>query len=150
MSVRTKAIWVVGASPVAFVPGAALLLRLVPAQPRPAIQTAQSFVACLQAHEPERAYRLTTQQSEVGTSLGEFQGIVRQQWPGKAPNAVQLVAVRPFQSYRNRLRRWFRGQAMDPAEQWLGFSVGGLPFEVRETHADGAGWKVDHFQSHAG
>ena len=135
---------------VAFVLGVALLLRTVPARPGSAIQTAQSFVDGLRAHELERAYRLITQRSGVGASFGEFQGIVRQQWPGTPPALIRFLAVRPFQSYGNRLTRWLQGRATDPAELWLEFSVDGTPFEVRETRADGGEWKVDSFQSHAG
>ena len=66
------------------------------------------------------------------------------------PGAARFVAARPFQSYGNRLRRWWQGRPVDPPQCWLEFSVDGVPFQVREVRTDGGGWEVDLFQSHAG
>ena len=135
---------------VAVVLGVGLLLRVIPAQPSAAIATAQGFVDCLRARELQRAYQLTTQRSEVGSDLAEFQTIVWQQWPTTAPASVRFEAVRPFQSHGNRLRRWLHGQEIDPPQLRLEFSVGGVPFTVRETRGPSGEWKVDSFASHAG
>lgn len=129
---------------------AGLLLRVIPAQPGSAIKTAQSFVDGLRTHELQQAYQRTTQRGEVGSSLAEFQAVVRRQWPATAPAYVRFEAVRPTQSYGNRLRRWLRGQEVDPPQLWLEFSVGGVPFTVRETRGHDGEWKVDYFESHAG
>ena len=130
--------------------GTFLLLWTVPARPTSAIRHAQSFVDCLGSHELERAYRLTTQRGEVGRSFGDFQGIVRQQWPGVTASPVRFLSARPAQSYGNRLRRWFQGREIEPPERWLEFSADGVPFQVRETRAGGREWRVSSFQSHAG
>ena len=129
---------------------ALLFLWVVPARPRAAIQVAQSFVEDLRSHELEQAYQLTTQQAEVGRSLEEFQNVVRQQWPAIPPASVRFLEARPRQAYGNRLRRWWRGQKMDPPQAWLEFTVDGMPFQVRARRMDGGGWKVDFFESHAG
>ena len=149
MTKRAKATWTATLGLLVGASGVGLFLRLVPARPERAIRAAQNFVDCLRSHEWERAYELTNRQSDVGKNLGEFQGIVHQQWPGAPPAPAQFLAVRPFQSYGNRLRRWVHGQEMDPQEVSLEFSVDGVPFEVRETRVGGE-WKVNYFQSHAG
>ena len=107
-------------------------------------------MACLQARELSQAYLLTTQQGEVGKSFADFQQVVHQQWPEGTAAPVQRLAVGPFQSYGNRLRRWFRGQKVEMPELHVGFSVGGVPFEVREKYVGKEEWKVSYFQAHAG
>lgn len=150
MFTRSKLVWAAFALCVAVAGVGGWLLRVVPARPGAAVRTAQDFVECLRAHDLERAYRLTTRRGEVGGSFEEFRGVVRQQWPAAAPVPVRFVAVGPFQSYGNRLRRWFHGREADPKEVWLEFSVGGVPFGVRAARTDGGEWKVSYFQSHAG
>ena len=150
MTNRWKVTWTVVLGLFAGAIGAGLFLRLVPARPEKAIQTAQSFVDCLRSHELEHAYRLTTRQGEVGKSVGEFQKVVRQQWPGARTVSVRFLTAHPSQSYGNRLRRWSNGQEVDPQELWLEFSVDGLPFQVREARVGSGEWKVSYFQAHAG
>ena len=150
MTNRRKVTWTVVLGLFAGALGVGLFLRLVPARPETAIQTAQSFVDCLRSHELEQAYQLTTRQSEADRSFAEFQGIVRQQWPGAPPVSVRFLAAHPSQSYGNRLRRWVHGQEVDPQELWLEFSVDGMPFQVREARVGGGEWKVSYFQAHAG
>ena len=150
MTNKRKVTWIVGFGLFAGTLGVGLFLRLVPARPETAIRTAQSFVDCLHSHELEQAYRLTTRQSEAGRSFGEFQNVVRQQWPGAPPVSVRFLGVHPSQSYGNRLRRWVNGQEIDPQDLWLEFSVDGMPFQVREARVGGGEWKVRSFQAHAG
>ncbi len=150
MSIQAKRILTVSGLLAAVVLGAGLLLRMISAQPRSAIKTAQSFVDGLRDGKLQQAYQLTTRRDEVGGSLAEFQAVVRQQWPATAPASVRFKEARPFQSYGNRLRRWLHGREADPPQLWLEFSVDGVPFTVREARAGGGEWKVDYFESHAG
>ena len=150
MTNKRKVTWTVGLGLFAGALGVDLFLRLVPARPEMAIRTAQSFVDCLRSNQLEQAYRLTTRQSEVSRSFGEFQSIVRQQWPGAPLVSVRFLTAHPSQSYGNRLRHWVHGQEVDPQELWLEFSVDGMPFQVREARVCGGGWKVSSFQAHAG
>ena len=149
MPAQSKIIWV-SAGVLASVLGASLYAWVVPAQPRPAIQTAESFVGFLKGRKLEQAYRLTTQKDEVGRSLTAFQTIVDQQWPGVPTAPVKRLAVGPFQSHGNRWRRWMQGREVELPELRVEFSVGGVPFEVRERNAGHGEWKVSYFQSHAG
>ena len=150
MTKRAKVTWIVSLGLLVSALGVGLFLRLVPIRPERAIRTAQNFVDRLRSHDWEQAYELTTRQSDVGKSLGEFQGIVRRQWPEAPPASMRFLAARPFQSYGNRLRRWVHGQEIDPKEMSLEFSIDGLPFEVREKRVGRGEWKVSYFQSHAG
>ncbi len=150
MLIRAKRILTVSGLLIAVALGVGLLLRMIPAQPSSAIGTAQSFVEGLRDGKFQQVYPLTTRRGEVGGNLAEFQAVVRQQWPATAPASVRFEAVRPSQSYGNRLRRWLYGRDADPPQLWLEFSVDGVPFTVREMRGDGGEWKVDYFESHAG
>ena len=130
--------------------GAGWLLHAVPVRPGQALRTAERFVELLQAQDLSGAYGLTTQRGDVGRSLEEFQSVVRRQWPGDRSAMVRRLAVGPFQSYGNRLRRWLRGQQVEMPELHVEFSVGGVPFEVRERSTKDGEWKVSYFQTHAG
>ena len=150
MSIQAKRILTVSGLLAVVVLGADLLLGMIPARPSSAVRTAQSFVDGLRDSKLQQAYQLTTRRGEVGGSLAEFQAVVRQQWPATAPAFVRFKEARPFQSYGNRLRRWLHGREADPPQLWLEFSVGGVPFTVREIHGLDGEWKVDYFESHAG
>ena len=150
MRVRSATLWIALAAVVAVMLGAGVFLRTVPARPGQAIRTAEKFVDCLRTQELLQAYQLTTQRGDVGKSFADFQKVVRQQWPEGAAAPVQRLAVSPFQSYGNRLRRWLRRQEIEMPEVHVEFSVGGMPFEVRERYVGRGEWKVSYFQAHAG
>lgn len=130
--------------------GAGWLLRAIPARPGRALQTAEKFVELLKAQDLPGAYQLTTRRGGVGSNLEEFQTVVRQQWPGGTSATIRRLAVGPFQSYGNRLRRWLRSQQVEMPELYVEFSVGGVPFKVSERYTKDGEWKVSYFQTHAG
>ena len=150
MRIRPITLWIVLAVVAVGAVVVGLLLRTVPAQPRQAIRTAEKFADCLKTQELPQAYQLTTQRGDVGKSFTDFQKVVGQQWPEGTTGPVQRLAVWPFQSYGNRLRRWLRGQEVEMPELHVQFSVGGVPFEVRERYVGKGEWKVSYFQAHAG
>ncbi len=150
MRIRPAILWIVLAVLVTGILGAGVFLRTVPARPGQAIRTAEKFVDCPKTQELTQAYQLTTQRGDVGKSFVDFQKVVRQQWPEGTTAPIRRLAVSPFQSYGNRLRRWLQGQEVEMPEVHVEFSVGGMPFEVRERYVGKGEWKVSYFQAHAG
>ena len=116
-------------------------------KPALAIQTAQQFLAHLQAKAFNNAYALTTHNGLVGKTALELELITKQQLCSEKP--LHFAWTAPFQSKGNRLRRLLSGREVEMTEVIVELENSGclMSFTLRRTNDD---WKVISFQSHAG
>ena len=114
-------------------------------RPTNAIAQAETFVFLLNADKLSEAYDLTLQNELTGKTLAAFEEVAKRQFC----SLDKTTTTFPFQSNGNRLRRWYQGRALEPAEVTVEFT-GSCLFGVT-LHSNSSGkWKVYFFQSHAG
>jgi hypothetical protein len=114
-------------------------------RPKDAIAQAEAFVLLLKVEKFSEAYDLTVKNEKTGKTLATFETLVRRQFCA----VDKTTTTFPIQSNGNRLRRWYQGRVLDPAQVTVEFT-GSCLFGVTLRNLSPQNWKVSFFQSHAG
>ena len=116
-------------------------------RPAQAIQTAQQFLAHLQAKAFNNAHVLSIQNGLVGKTALQLETISKQQLCSEKP--LHFTWFAPTQSNGNRLRRMILGREVEMPEVIVELENSECLMSFTLHHSNGD-WKVISFQSHAG
>ncbi len=144
--------------------GALYSFAKIPYYPKGLIVKSEQFIHFLNKNDLKSAYELTTKKGNYYnfSSPQLFKKVVNRQ-AYKFIKAKDISVIYrsnfPFQTYGNRIRRWFTGRELNPKQRNIDFLIhvdgktnisSGILFEVRWELQVNKNWQISFFQSHAG
>jgi len=109
-------------------------------------EIAENFIQLVMDNKLDAAYEMTSRTGYTGLDYEEFLARVN---GGELPRSTyKFMGVDPIQSNGNRLRRWLRGQTVDPDRVSFEFQIPLLSVYVCRMNDNQ--WKVCRFNTHAG